>query len=53
MNQLTKKILASFIAAILIMLGIHFVFEDLEAVQLALPVALICILIFAICEEEY
>jgi len=53
MSLFIKKVIASFTIATLIMLGIHFVFEDLEAVQLALPVALICIIIFAICEEEY
>mgnify|MGYP003634980324 FL=1 len=53
MSLFIKKVVATFIVATLSILYVDFLFEDIDAVQIALPVSLICIIIFAICEEEY
>ena len=46
MSLFIKKVVASFIVATLSILYVDFLFEDIDAVQIALPVSLICIIIF-------
>jgi hypothetical protein len=53
MNQFIKRLALAFCAATVVLLGAAYLVEDLEVATIGMPVAFICILLLAICEEEY